>query len=106
MGCSYHGWFQTRRKELFSTFSLTRRLGPGVCMFVLLDNKPQCPEISVIGQGPVVQARIFSPEVSSFPKELPEAKEDHGPAGGREAEDTGETLILSVMSINQMTPAA
>ena len=95
------------RRELFSTFSLTRRLCPGVCrLFVFLDNKLQCPEISVKGQGPVVQDRIFFPEVSSCPKELRETKEDHGLADGRKVEDTGETLIISVMRINQMTPAA
>lgn len=70
------------------------------------DNELQYPEISVKGQGPVVQGRIFFPEVSSCPEEVPETKEDWGPADDREVEDTGETLTISQMRINQMTPAA
>lgn len=65
---------------------------------MFLDNKLQCPEISVKGQGPVVQDRIFFPEVSSFPRELPETKGDRGPAYGREAGDTGVSLIIRVMN--------
>lgn len=61
---------------------------------MFLDNKPQRPEISVKGQGPVVQDSIFFPDFSSCPKELPETKEEHGPADGREVEDTGEILTL------------
>lgn len=73
---------------------------------MFIDNNPQCPEVSVKGQGSLVQDRIFFPEVTSCPKELPETNEDYGPADGREVEDTVETLIISVMSINQMTAAA
>lgn len=53
-----------------------------------------------------MQDRIFFPEVSSCPEEVPETKEDSGPADDREVEGTGETLIISLMRINQMTPAA
>lgn len=88
-------------------FSLTRRFCPGIPrLFVFSDNKLQCPEISVKGQGSVVQGRIFFPEVSSCPEEVPETKEDCGPADDREVEDTGETLIISSTRISKMTPAA
>lgn len=70
------------------------------------DKKLQYPQISVKGQGPVVQGRIFFSEVSSCPEEVPETKEDCGPADDREVEGTGETLIISLMKINQMTLAA
>lgn len=70
------------------------------------DNELQYPQISVKGQGPVVQGRIFLPEVSSCPEEVPETKEDRGPSDDTEVEGTGETLVISIMRINQMTPAA
>lgn len=77
-------------------FSLPRRLSPGICrLFMFLDNKPQYPEISLKAQGSIVQDRVFVPNVSSCAKELPEAREYHGPAdGSREVEDTGETLRI------------
>lgn len=63
---------------------------------MFLDNKPQYPEISVKAQGSFVP--IFVPNISSCAKELPEAREYHGPAdGSREVEDTDETLRISVV---------
>lgn len=65
---------------------------------MFLNNKPQYPEISVKAQGSIVQDRIFVPNISSCAKELPEAREYHGPAdGSREVEDTDETLRISVV---------